>query len=141
MAKFNSRYSKFYLVDTGAVERDLSAYLTEISGLPGERELNDSTTLGDSGHEREPSLENGRIRIAGFFDDTATLGPDAVLGPLRTHTSATTFKYGPKGSTATFVRYTGTCWVRNYEITSRVGELVGFSADLEVNGAITRDTF
>lgn len=141
MARFNSRVSVFTIVDTGGDERDLSSYITEIDGLPGERELQEDTVLGSAGYRRDPGLENSPIRIAGVYDDTATTGPDAVLGPLRTHTAATTVEYGPKGSTNGFPRYTCTAWVRNYKVTSRVKEMVFWTAELESNGAVTRDVF
>ena len=136
MSKFNSKVSVFKIDDTGTTLRDLSAYLTDISGLPGERELLQQTAIGAGGKERDPGLENGRFRMAGFFDDTATSGPDVVLGPLRIHTSAVDFEYYPKGSTG--VKYSGTCWCRRYELTSRVGDLVGFIAEFEVHGQVTR---
>ena len=136
MSKFNSRVSVFKYDTTGDSLTDVSAYLTEISGLPGERELLDSTTIGDAGREREPSLENGIIRLAGFFDDTATIGPDAIFGTQLVHTSAMNFEYWPEGLTGT--KYHGTAWVRRYELTSRVGEMVGFTVELEVNGQISR---
>lgn len=140
MAKFNSRVSKFLIDDSSGNMRDLSAFLTEISGLPGERELSDSTTIGDAGRERFPGLENGMIRIAGFWDETADSGPDHVLVVLLTHTAAVTCNYGPQGSTTGMPCYRMSAWVRRYEITSRVGEMVGFTAELEVEGQITRDT-
>jgi len=141
MAKFNSKVSVLIIDDTGGTPRTLSPYLTEISGLPGPRELLQQTAIGASGRERDPGLENGMFTIAGYFDDTADSGPDVVLRALRTHTSAVDFQYGPKGSTSTYVKYYGTCWCRNYEITSRVGDLVGFRAEFEVHGAVSVGTF
>jgi len=134
MAKFNSRVSVFKFDTTGDSLTDVSAYLTEISGLPGERELIESTTIGDAGREREPNLENGMIRLAGFYDDTATTGPDEIFGTQLTHTSAMNFEYYPDATQ----KYSGTAWVRRYEITTRVGEMVGFTVELEVNGQVTR---
>lgn len=141
MSKFNSKVSKFLINDTGGSSRNLSAYITELSGLPGERELLQQTGIGAGGRERDPGLENGIFRIAGFFDDTATGGPDAVLGPLRTHTSAVSFSFGPKGNTGGYVKYSGSCWCRRYEITTRVGDMVGFVAEFEVHGQVARGTF
>lgn len=143
MAKFNSKVSVFKITDTSAAVQDISTYLTEVSGLPGERELSESATLGEDSHRKAPGLENGKIRLAGFFDDTADTGPDDVLGDLLTNTAATAFAYGPKGSTATsaFVKYYGTCWVRRFELTSRVGDLVGFVCEIEVEGQISRGTW
>lgn len=121
--------------------RDMSEFLTEVSGLPGERELNDSSTFGDAGRERHPSLENGIIRLAGFYDDESVRGPDAVFGPLRTHDSEVHFNFGPSGKASGDERYYGDCWVRRYEIGARIGELVGWTAELEVHGQVTRDTY
>ena len=141
MTRFHSKVSVFLLDDVNAAQRDLSAYLTEISGLPGGRELLQQTGVGAGGRERDAGLENGMFRISGFFDDTATLGPDAVLGPLVAHTAAVDFEYGPKGSTATYVKYYGTCWCRRYALGSSVGGYVTFTAEFEVQGQVTRGTF
>ena len=141
MAFFDSKVSKFLIDDTGAVQRDLSAYISEVRGLPGPRALNEVTALGDSGARFIPGLEDVTIGLRGMFDNTATSGPDAVLGPLRTHTSAVDFEYGPEGSGTGDVKYSGTCWIVTYELRSRVGDLVEWSATLQVEGTVTRGTF
>ena len=141
VAFFDSKVSKFLLDDTGSTQRDLSAYITEVRGLPGPRRLNEVTALGDSGARFIPGLEDVAIALRGIFDDTATSGPDAVLGPLRTHTSAVDFEYGPEGSDTGDAKYSGTCWVLSYELRSRVGSLVEWTADLQVEGTVTRGTF
>ena len=141
MSFFDSKVSKFLVDDTGATQRDLSAYITEVRGLPGPRTLNEVTALGDSGVRFIPGLEDVSITLSGLFDDTATSGPDAVLGPLRTHTSAVDFEYGLEGSGTGEVKYSGTCWIVSYELRSRVGNLVQWSATLQVDGTVTRGTF
>jgi hypothetical protein len=141
MAFFDSKVSKFRIDDTGSVLRDLSAYLTEVRGLPGARGLNEVTALGDSGAKYIAGLEDVAVTLSGMFDNTATTGPDAVLGPLRTHSSAVDFEYGPEGATSGDVKYSGTCWVTSYALRSRVGDLVGWSAALQVDGTVTRGTF
>ena len=141
MAFFDSKVSKFRIDDTGSVLRDLSAYITEVRGLPGARGLNEVTALGDSGAKYVAGLEDVAITLSGMFDNTSTSGPDAVLGPLRTHSSAVDFEYGPEGASSGNVKYSGTCWVTSYALRSRVGDLVGWSAALQVNGTVTRGTF
>lgn len=141
MAFFDSKSSKFFLDDTGSTERELTAYINDLGGLPGPRNLDEVTALGDSGAKFIPGLENVTISITGIFDDTATTGPDAVLGPLRTHTSAVDFNYGPKGNTGGFPKYSGTCWVTTYEVKSSVGSRVEYTATLQVEGAVTRGTY
>ncbi len=141
MAFFDSKVSKFRIDDTGSVLRDLSAYITEVRGLPGARGLNEVTALGDGGAKYVAGLEEVAITLSGLFDNTSTSGPDAVLGPLRTHSSAVDFEYAPEGASSGNVKYSGTCWVTSYALRSRVGDLVGWSAALQVNGTVTRGTF
>lgn len=141
MTKFDSVASKFLITDTGAVERDLSVYLTDIEGLPGPRDMLDTTTLGALGHTHIPSITNGQFSLRGIYDDTAVSGPAVVLQGLRKHTAAVTFKYGPKGSTAGFPRRTGTCWVEDYTEETHVGRWVGFNCRILLEGDITLDTF
>ena len=141
MAFFDSKVSKFLIDDTGSVQRDMSPYITEVRGLPGPRSLNEVTALGDSGARFIPGLEDVTITLSGIFDNTATSGPDAVMGPLRTHTSAVNLAYGPKGSGTGDVKYSGACWVMSYELRSRVGNLVAWSATLQMDDTVTRGTF
>ncbi len=141
MAFFNSKVSRFLIDDTGGAQRDLSPYLTEVRGLPGERGLNEVTALGDGGARFIPGVEDVTIALAGIFDDTAASGPDAALGPLRSHASAVDFEYGPEGSGAGGVKYSGKCWVASYELRSRVGSLVEWTAALQVDGAVSRGAF
>jgi|GEM_PF-1640053 hypothetical protein len=141
MAFFDSKVSKFLLDDTGGSQRDISAFITEVRGLPGARLLNEVTALGDSGARFIPGLEDVVILLAGLFEDTATSGLDAILGPLRTHTSAVDFEYGPEGSTTGDVKYSGTCWVAQYDLRSRVGSQVEWVCALQVEGTVARGVF
>ena len=135
MALFDSSRSRFLLDDTGGTQRDLSLYLTRIDGLPGARTLRETTSMSDTGRTFVPDVEDGRVELRGLFDDTATSGPDAVLGPLRTHGSAVDFEYAPEGTAVGSVKYSGTCWVEAYEHLVRVGSLVEWAALLQVEGA------
>lgn len=84
MAYAFGRASRFRIADAGGVIRDLSAYITEVSGLPGGRALNEVTALGDSGARFIPAAESVAFTLRGLFDD-AQSGPDSVLGGLRYH--------------------------------------------------------
>ena len=138
MAFIDGRGSRFRIADTGGVMRDLSAYITEVRGLPGERALNEVTALGDSGARFKPGAKTVMFTLSGLFDDTANTGAGAVLGALRYHDTTTAFEYAPAGLAASSVRYTGDCWVKSYELLSRAGELVSWKAALQVEGAVSR---
>ena len=75
--------------------RDLSLYITEVSGLPGDRLLRELTRLSDSGAVFLPSVENSRVSVRGLLGDTASSGPDEAVSPLRIHATAVDFEYGP----------------------------------------------
>ena len=138
MAFTDGQRSRFRIADSGGVMRDLSAYITEVSGLPGGRTLNEVTALGDTGARFKPGAESTVFTLSGLFDDTAVTGVDSVLGALRCHTAATAFEYAPAGLVDCSVRYTGDCWVRSYELLSRSGEIVSWQATLQVEGVANR---
>ena len=138
MAFIDGRGSRFRIADAGSVLRDLSAYITEIRGLPGDRALNDITALGDSGARFKPGGESASFTLRGMFDDTPDVGADDVLGALRNHDSATRFEYAPAGFVDGKVRYTGECWVKSYELLTRAGEPVSWQAVFQVEGAVSR---
>lgn len=114
---------------------DYSAYIDSVEGLPGEQEFDDVTAMGDEGHKNIPGLENGEFSIGGSWD--ATL--DAVFGPRRIVTSS--FAYGPAGSTAGLVKYSGECWVKSYSVSSPVAGKVSWQAELKVDGVVARGTY
>ena len=138
MAFMDGQKSRFRIADTGGVTRDLSAYITDVIGLPGERALNDVTALGDSGARFKPGADAVSFTLRGLFDDSAAHGADAVLGALRYHTSPVNFEYAPAGLATGSVRYTGKCWVAAYEIHSKGGQLVSWQARLRVEGETKR---
>lgn len=136
MAKIWGKNSKFSLSGT-----DISAYITEISGLPVTRDLADTTTLGDGGWTHRPGLEKTSFTIIGFYDDTATTGPEAVLSAAVVATSAVAWIFGPEGSTATMPKFSGTCWIDSVEYPVRIGDQVGFRATGRVEGTTTIGTY
>ena len=137
MAFFDSQSSFFQLDTTAGAQVDLSSVITEISGLPGPRNLNDVTALGDAGRKSIPGLEDVTISLSGISDDKVAGKLDVLMGPLRVHTSAVDFEYWPEGN-GNGDAYYGTCWVENYEITSRVGSHITWSATLRVEGIVNR---
>ena len=51
------------------------------------------------------------------------------------------FEYGPEGSTAGDAKYTGECIMTSYEKSGAVGDVVTYSAEFQVTGAVTRGTW
>ena len=137
----DSQDSVFYIDDTGGESRNLTPYIIAVDGLPGPRKLSEATALGDGGTMWHPGLEDVPFTLELYWSKDALVGPDTVLGPLRTHTAAVDFNYGPEGATAGDIKYYGKCWVRNYTAPTRVGNLVFAKAECQVNGQVSRGTF
>lgn len=138
MTFMDGRGSRFRIADTGGVMRDLSKYITEVQGLPGERTLNEVTALGAYGARLKPGGEAAEFTLRGIYDDAPATGADTVLGGLRYHSEPTDFEYAPAGFASGKARYTGVCWVKSYELLSRAGEPVSWQAALQVEGSASR---
>lgn len=141
MAFTHGKDSVFKLDDSGGTLRTLSQYIDEVSGLPGGRDLAEVTAFGDAGTKSIPGLQDVGFSISGHFDSTATTGPNAVINSLRTATATASFEYGPEGGTTGKVKFSGECWLEEYEVESSVGDKVSFSAEFKVDGTVTSGTF
>lgn len=140
MAFFDSEISIFQIND-GSL-RDISPYITSIDGLPGVRDLNVATALGDGGEKFHPTLERVTITLELMWSDDASVGPDTVFGgTLRERGVVSAFEYGPEGKVNPDIKYSGNCWVRDYAITSRVGNMVTARVELKVDGKVSRGNY
>lgn len=140
MAVPHGKNTTFKLDDSGGVLRDLSTFCNEIS-FPREQELAEATGFQATSKTWLLGQSDATISGSGFWDPTATTGPDAVLSSLVGAANTATYEYGPQGSTATFIKYTGECILTSYEITSATEDAVTFSFELQTSGGITRTTF
>lgn len=141
MSFTHGKNANFQLADSGATVRDLSAYVDKVSGLPGGRNLSDVTAFGASGVAKLPGLQDVSFTVEGSFDSTATTGPHVVINGLRTTTTASSFVYGPEGSTTGKTKLTGNCWLKDYKVDATVTDKVSFSAEFQVDGVVTNTVF
>lgn len=126
--------------DSAGTLRDISQYCNSVSGLPGTRDLAETTSFGANGTQSIPGLENVSFSIGGSFDPTTTTGPHAVLSSLRTAATFHGFEYAPQGNTTGNILFTGDCWLSKYEIESKVDDAVSFTAEFQVEGVVTVGT-
>jgi len=139
---WDARFGKFVITDNdGTTTRDLSAFLTGVDGLPGSRELIDTSKISDSGRTFTPGLVNGTFVLEGNYDQTNPTGPDRVLPDILAMSTATAFAYHPTGddcgTSPNNRAYSGNCWIRSYTITGRVASVITFRADGQVEGIVT----
>ena len=138
MAFVHGKSAVFKVDDSGGTLRDLSTYLNDI-GFPRDIEAAETTTFGVAGSAKTyiVGLTDATISISGLFDATA----DGYLAGVIGHATALDFEYGPAGSDASNIKYTGTCFLTSYEVSASVGDTVQASADFQVTGQITRGTY
>ena len=136
MAFGHGKSAVFKLDDSGGTLRDLSSYINEAS-MPRDIETAETTAFGSSAKSYIVGLTDATISISGMFDSTA----DGYLAGVVGQAATLSFEYGPLGSTAGMVKYLGECILTSYELSSPVGDVVTFSGDLQVTGAITRTTW
>lgn len=113
----------------------MSSYVDSVSH-DRMQETAETTAFGNDDKTFIAGLMDGSFSLSGHWDSTE----DAALAG--TFDGATvSIIYGPAGNGSGAVRYTASCLVTNYNISSPVGDKVSWSASFQRSGALTRDTF
>lgn len=131
----HGKSADFRIDNSGGSLTDISAYCDSVD-FPITADTAEVTTFGDSSKEYVVGLKDATISISGSWDATA----DAVLAAI-VGGAAGSFQYGPAGSTATNIKYTGECICTSYQVNAPVGDKVTFSAEFQVTGNVTRGTY
>ena len=126
----------FKIDDSGGTLRDISNTLNSVS-FPREAETLETTSFGSSDRSYVVGFKNQTISIEGSFDATV----DGYLAGVLGAADSLSFEYGPEGSTATYTKYTGECFLTSYETSAGVGDIVSFSAEFQITGAVTRGAY
>lgn len=128
----------FKVDNSGGTLTDISSALTDVS-LPRSIETAETTTFGVTGGAKTyiTGLNDATLSVSGRFDATV----DAHLAGILGQDATVSFEYGPAGSTAGYVKFTGEAIMTKYDLSSPVGDVVSFSADFQVTGQITRATY
>jgi len=129
------------ILTDGGGARTLSDYVKSISlDLKGHG-LVDVTCMGDSGHTfASDELEDCSFTVEFVYDDGSNTVWDTLCDAtngLRTSAVARAFEIGPAGSTATYPKLTGNCWLEGVTTPVNVGEMILMSATFKVDGAVT----
>ena len=132
----HGKNSVFKLDNSAGTLTDISNVLNNVS-MPREIETVETTSFGSSYRTYVVGFQNATISIEGTWDATV----DAHLAGILGQDATVSFEYGPEGSTSTYIKYSGEAYVTSYETSGAVGEVVTFSAELQVSGAITRGTW
>jgi predicted secreted protein len=142
MATYHGKDTYFAVEDSAASTlRAIGVNLTS-SSLNWSNDQHDTTTYGQTGHTFVAGLTNATIDLAGFWDDTASTGSATVLDSLVGLLSTTVaWEWGPEGNGSGDVKYSGEAILVNVNHSAPVADLVTFTAQLQVSGAVTKGTF
>ena len=135
MAFVHGKDSVFKLDNSGGSLTDISSYVNNVD-FPETADVAETSVLGASNKTYIVGLKDATIGLTGFFDATA----DAIFGAVIGQSATLSFEYSPEGTASGKIKYTGECILTNYALSSPVGDVVAYSADLQVSGAVTRGT-
>ena len=137
MPTFRHGKSTVFKVDNAAGSlTDISNTLTDV-GFPQTVDTAETSTFGSSAKSYVVGLTDSTLSVSGNFDATV----DAHLAGVLGQAASLSFEYGPEGSTAGYVKYTGEAYLTSYEKSGAIGDVVSYSAEFQVTGAITRGTY
>jgi hypothetical protein len=132
----HGKNASFKVDNSGGTLTDISTTLNSVT-FPREIETLETTSFGSSTRSYVVGFSDATISIEGSFDATV----DAHLAGILGQEASVSFEYGPEGTTTGLVKYTGEALMTSYETSAGVGDIVSFSAEFQVTGAITRGTF
>ncbi len=135
MAFTHGKDSVFKLDNASGSLTDISTYVNNVD-FPETADVSETTTLGADNKTYIAGLKDATISLAGLWDATA----DAIFGAVVGQSATLSFEYSPEGTASGKIKYTGEAILTSYAISSPVGDAVGYSADLQVSGAVTRGT-
>lgn len=131
---FHGKNAEVYVADSGNTLRNLTEYATSV-GIPVEVETAEVTTFNDDDKVYVTGLRDRTISIEGKWDATVDGYLSGLLGG-----TARAWKVFPAGSAAGLPQYSGNAILTSYEVTSEVGDAIGFSAEFQNSGVVTRGT-
>ena len=130
----HGKSTDFALDDTGGTSRSLANTLTDVS-FPQSIDTAETTAFGSTNKSYIVGLKDTTISVSGIWDATV----DGYISG--TEPASRSFIYGPAGSTGGNVKYTGEAIMTNYSVSNPVGDVVTYSLDLQITGAVTRGTY
>ena len=127
MAKYGS---SSFVVSVGGT--NMSNYIDMCNGLDIEANLQESHAYGDSWIEQLYSgvRKHSPVTMSGFYDDTASTGPDVIFNTLGTTVAVILTYGGTKTSSFSAI-------VQKYKRTPARGESTRFEVTLVPSGAVT----
>lgn len=116
----------------------MSAYASSVT-FTRTADSHDVTTFGKNSKVYQAGLKDGTASMEGIYDNTANLGPGAVLRAL-IGAAAVSLVYRPEGTATGKPSATVNVIVTTYEETTPVADMITWKADLQMSDDITDTT-
>ncbi len=138
--RFDAGVSIFKLND-GSQLRDISPYIVDMDGLPGEKVVKDSSTWGSVGKRPGLGIQENKITLKLLFNMVTDVGAYTVLEKIWDAETLAAFEYYPAGSgTVGNAKITGSAYLTVFKIASSMGNDVLINAEMEVDNGVTTGT-
>lgn len=102
-----------------------------------DQDVPDVTPFGVTSRAYAVGLSSGAISVEFFWDATIAAQLIALIG----YTTAVDFVLGPNGSTSTYIKYTGSMFLKSMGQPMQVGDVKKVKCEFQATGTITRTTF
>jgi predicted secreted protein len=138
----HGKSARFELDNAAGTLVELSDVIEDIS-FSQSLETAETTTMGNSAKTYITGLSDATISVSGKFDATIDAQINAIQAGLSDGTiesSSWTYRANSGAIASTNPEYQGEALITSYEVSASVGDVVTFSLELQVTGAIVRDT-
>jgi hypothetical protein len=137
VAKYGSNSVTIEFDNSGGTLQNMTQYVTAINSVDIEAVLEESHSFGDSWFESLATglRKMGDVTLSGFYDDTASTGPDAIFGAVvdAPATATRTLKVTWGGTKTTTVE----TLIMKYSRKAVRNEVTKFEVTLRPTGAVT----
>jgi len=105
-------------------------------------ETGETTTFSNLNKTYIVGLQDATISVSGYYDPVADENINGAIARLSNGTvSNLSFSVGPSGSSASDIKYSGSCIITSYDLSPAVADVVPFTLELQVTGSVTRRTW
>lgn len=145
MPTFRHGKSAQFSLDNGATTpslTDISSYIQDV-GFSRSIDMGEVTALGNSAKAYITGLQDASISVSGKFDSTIDANIQTAITNLQNGSIASLnweYKANSGATAVTNPKYSGTALIKSYEVKAGVADVVAFSLELQVTGAVTRAT-
>jgi len=142
MPTFSHGKNAVFKIDNAAGSLiDISNTVNDVS-VSRAIETGETTSFGNSSKTYIVGLADATISVSGSFDATVDNHLTTLIDAQIAGTNASaSFEAGPQGTAVSSVKYTGESIVTSYEVNPTVGDVVTYSLEIQVTGAVSRTTY